>query len=183
VKERSQVISGVELKLVDRRCEEAALGDVVKRLATQNHLLVKIEMEYVTATQKLSSRRNREIRRLTRKAHDFEEELDQTSRMKTGIFSPFAKKAKGHKMVEVTRKLDSAKSDIELVVQGFQVEQEKLHDEYEKEKQTVIRQVRNLEKEVEVLETDGSVEDRRVACEALVNTLKALLRRKKLSFK
>jgi len=181
VKERSQVISDVELKLVERRREEAALGDAVKRLADQNHLLVQIDTEYVTVTQKLSSRRKREIQRLTRKVHDLEEELDQISRMKTGIFNPFAKRAKAHKMAEVTRKLDSVKSELESVVQSYQVEQEKLHDECENEKQIVIRQVQRLEKEVEVLETDGSVEDRQVACEALVNALKALLQRKKLS--
>jgi hypothetical protein len=62
-------------------------------------------------------------------------------------------------------------------VKAFNVEQEKLHDEYERRKQVVIEQVRNLEKEVEGLDTDGSVEDRRVACESLVNAVNALQRK------
>jgi hypothetical protein len=97
--------------------------------------------------------------------------------MKTGI-SPLARRAKLHKKAEVAQKLDSIKSELESVVKAFSVEQEKLHDEYERRKQTVIEQVRNLEKEVEGLDTDGSVEDRRVACEALVNAVNGLVQRK-----
>ena len=178
VKERSQVISNVELKLAERRREEAALGEATKKLADQNHLLVQIDTEYATATRKLSSRRNSEIQRLTRNVHDLEEEVDRIGRMKTSIFTPFSKKAKSHRKAEATQNLNSAKGELESVVQNFTVEQEKLHDEYEKRKQAVIRQVRNLEKEVEVLETDGSAVERRVACEALINAVNALLQRK-----
>jgi len=178
VKERSQVISNVELKLAERRREEAALGEAVRKLADQNHLLVQIDTEYAAATRKLSSRRNSEIQRLTRNVHDLEEEVDRIGRMKTSIFTPFSKKAKSHRKAEATQKLNSAKGELESVVQNFTVEQEKLHDEYEKKKQAVIEQVRNLEKEVEVLETDGSAVERRVACEALINAVNALLQRK-----
>jgi hypothetical protein len=178
VKERSQVISNVELKLAERRREEAALGEAVKRLADQNHLLVEIDVEYAKASREISLRKNIEIQRLTRNVHDLEEELDQISRMKTSIFTPFSKKTKSHRKAEATQKLNSAKGELESVVQNFTVEQEKLHDEYEKKKQAVIEQVRNLEKDVEVLETDGSAVERRVACEALVNAVNAFLQRK-----
>jgi DNA repair exonuclease SbcCD ATPase subunit len=177
VKERSQVISNVELKLAERRREETALEETARRLADQNHLLVQIDTEYATATRNLSSKRNSEIQRLTRKVHDLEEELDQMNRMKTGL-NPFSKRAKAHKTAEVAQKLDAAKSELESALQNFTVEQEKLHDEYEKKKQAVIEQVRNLEKDVEVLETDGSALERRVACEALVNAVNAFLQRK-----
>jgi len=177
VKECSQVIADIELKLAERRREEAVLEKATRRLAKQNNLLVQTDTGYVHATQKLASKRKREIKRLTRRIHDLEEELEETIRMKASIFSPFARRAKSHKKAEVTRKLDAAKNELESVVKAFEVEQEKLHDEYEKKKQTVIEQVRSLEKTVGDLETDGSVEDRRVACEELVNVVKALLRR------
>ena len=177
VKERTQVISNVELKLAERRREEAVLEKAARRLADQNHLLVQIDTEYARATQKLGAQRNSEIKSLTRRAHELEEELDQISRMKTGI-SPFARRAKSHKKAEVTQKLDSTKSELKSVVKAFEVEQEKLHDEYERRKQEVIKQGRNLEKEVEGLDTDDSVEDRRVACEALVKAVNALVQRK-----
>lgn len=177
VKERSQVIADVELKLAERRREEDVFVEATRRLADQNHLLVKIDREYAAETRKLASKRNGEIKRLTRRIHDFEEEIDETSRMKTGI-NPFARRAKSQKKAEVTRKLDATKNELESVVKTFEVEQKKLHDEYEKRKQTVIEQLRDLEKEVEGLDTDASVEDRRIACETFVNAVNALLRRK-----
>ena len=178
VKERSQVIADVELKLAERRREEAVLEEATRRLAKQNNLLVQTDTEYAYETQKLASQRNSEIKRLTRSVHDFEEELEEASRMKASIFSPFARRAKSHKTAEATRKLDAAKSELKSVVKSFEVEQEKLHDEYEKRKQVVIEKVRSLEREVENVETDGSLEVRRAACEALVNAVNALLQRK-----
>ena len=178
MKEHLQVIADVELKLAERQREEAVLEEATRRLAKQNNLLVQTDTEYAYETQKLASQRNSEIKRLTRRVHDFEEELEEASRMKASIFSPFARRAKSHKTVEATRKLDAAKSELKSVVKAFAVEQEKLHGEYEKRKQTVIEQVRSLEKKVEGSETDGSVEDRRFACEELVNAVNALLQRK-----
>jgi hypothetical protein len=178
VKERSQVVADVELKLAERRREEVVLEEVARRLANQNNLLVQIDTEYAHATQKLASERKSDIKRLTRRVHDFEEELEETSRMKVSIFSPFARRAKSHETAEVTRKLDAVKSELESAVKAFKVEQEKLHDEYEKRKQSVTEQVRSLEKNIEGLDTDGSLEDRQFACEELVNAVKALLQRK-----
>ena len=177
VKERSHVIAEIEGNLAERRSEEAVLVEATRKLADQNHLLVQIDRDYATATRKLASKRNREIKRLTLRVNDFEEELEEANQMKASIFSPFARKAKSNKIAEVTRKLDAAKSELESVVKAFEVDQEKLHDDYEKQKQEVIKQVRRLEKEIEGLETDVSAEDRREACEALVNAVNALVQR------
>ena len=179
VRERSQVMAVVELKLAERRREEAVLVEATRRLADQNNLLVQIDRDYATATRKLASKRNREIKRLTHRVHDFGEELDEASRMKASIFSPFARRAKSNRTAEVKRKLDTAKSELDSVVKAFKVDQEKLHDKYEEKKQAVIKQVRSLKREIESLETDGSVEDRRLACDALANSVNALLQRKK----
>jgi hypothetical protein len=177
VKERSQLITDIEGNLAERRSEEAVLVEATRKLADQNHLLVQINRDYATATRKLASERNREIKRLTLRVNDFEEELEMANQMKASIFSPFARKAKSNKIAEVTRKLDAAKNELESVVKAFEIDQEKLHDDYEKQKQEVIKQVRRLEKEIEGLETDVSAEDRREACEALVNAVNALVQR------
>jgi len=181
VKERSRILTNVARELAARRSEEATLREATKSLADNNHLLVEIDAEYAKAARELAFRRNSEIKLLTRKVHDFEEDLDRVGQMKTGIFRPFSKKAKEQREAEATRKLNSAKSELESVVHSFSVEQEKLHDEYEKRKQAIIEKVRSLEKEVEKLETDGSLEVRRAACEALVNAVNALLQRKTLT--
>jgi exonuclease VII small subunit len=178
VKERLQIISNVEHKLAERRHAEAVLLETTQKLADQNHFLVQIDVEYAAAARELSSKRNREIKRLTRKVHDLEEELEESIQMKTSILSPFARRAKSQRVEAVTQKLNSAKSKLEEVVKTFEVDQEKLHDKYEVRKQAVIEQVRKLEKEIAGLETDISVEDRQVACGALVNAVKAFQRRK-----
>jgi DNA repair exonuclease SbcCD ATPase subunit len=178
VKERTQIIADVEHKLAESQREEAVLAEVTHRLADQNHLIVQIDRDYATATRELASKRNSDIKQLTRRVNDFEEEIEEIDQTKVSIFSPFARRAKSQRTAEVSRKLDAAKNELESVVKEFEVEQEKLHDEYEQKKQEVIEQVRNLEKKIEGLETDGSVEDRRFACEELVKAVNALLQRK-----
>jgi len=178
VKERSQVFLDVEREFAETRLKEAALDETAKNLPDANHLIVQIDVEYAVKSRENGLKRNGEVQRLTRNVHDLEEELDRASRMKTSLFGSFSKKAKAQKEAEATRKLNSAKSELELVVQNFKVEQEKLHDEYEKRKQAAMEQVERIEKEIETLETDGSLEARRVACDALVNGVNALLQRK-----
>ena len=178
VTDRSQVIADVELKLAERRQEENLLEKTTRQLAEQNNLLVQTDTEYTYASQEIASERKSEIRNLTRRIHDCEEELEETSQMKVNVFSPFARRAKSQKTAELTRKLNDAKSDLKSAEKALEVEQEKLRDEYNEKKQAVIEQVRILEKKVGALETDGSVEDRRFACEELINAVKALLQRK-----
>lgn len=144
VKERSRILTNVARELAARRSEEATLREVTRSLADNNHLLVEIDAEYAKASRELAFRRNSEIQLLTRKVHDLEEELDRVGQMKTSIFRPFSKKAKAQREAEATRKLNSAKSELESVVHNFSVEQEKLHDEYEKRKQDVIEKVQSL---------------------------------------
>ena len=180
VKERSQIFTDAERELAERRLKEAALEEAAKALSENNHVLVQIDEEYAAKTRENGVKRNTDIERLTRNVHDLEEELDRVGQMKTSFFG-FTKKAKVKKGAEATQKLNSAKSELELAVQNFTVEQEKLHDDYEKRKQAVIEKVRALEKEVENIETDSSLAVRQAACNALVNAVNALLKRKAAS--
>jgi hypothetical protein len=178
VKERSQVIADVELKLSERQREEAVFEETTRRLVDQKNLLVKTDTGYSYTTQNLASERKSEIKHLTRRVRNLETELEETSQTKVSIFSPLARRAQSHKKAEVTRKLDATKSELESAVKALEAEQEKLRSEYEKKKQGIMEQVRIMEKKVGGSETDGSAEDRQVACEAIVNAVKALLQRK-----
>ncbi len=178
VKERSQVIADVELKLFERQSEEAILEEASRKLVNQKTLLVQNETEYSYSTQKLASERNGEIKRLTHGVRDLETELEKISQIKVSVFRPFARRTKSHKKALITRKLDSAKSDLESIVKSLEAEQEKLRSEYEKKKQEIMEQVQIMEKKVDISETDCSVEDRRVTCEELTYAVKALLQRK-----
>jgi hypothetical protein len=177
VKERSQILLDVERELAERRLKEAALEESAKALSEENHRLADMDAENAAKTKEIAAKRNADIERLTKAVHDLEAELEQTGQLKTNFFS-FTKKAKAKKQAEISQKLNAVKSRLELAVQNFSVEQEKLHDEYEKRKQVVIEKVQSLEKEIGNLETDGSFEARQVACFSLANAVKALVQRK-----
>jgi hypothetical protein len=66
---------------------------------------------------------------------------------------------------------------LEVALQSFTAEQEKLHDIYTKRKQEITEKVESLRKELEKLETDTSIDARQTACSSLANAVNALLRR------
>jgi len=178
IKERSQILSNVELELEERRREEASLMDSIKSLSDSKILLQRIEEEYATQAREIEARKNSEIKRLYTNIDSLRGELDAIAQMKTGLFRGISKKNKAQKETETTQRLNTARAELELAMLGFTAEREKLREELERKKQPIIEQIRDNQKEIESLETDGSLEDRRVACEALVNAVNALLQRK-----
>ena len=176
--QRTQIFAEVEGELAKLRFKEADLEASAKTLAENNHLLVETDAEYATKTRELAAKRNSGIEHLTKNVHDFEEELARIGQIKTSFLNPFAKKAKAQKQSEATQKLNAAKNELEIMVQNFGIEQEKLHDEYEKKKQAIIEKVQSLEKEIADIETDGSTQPRQATCNALADAVKALLQRK-----
>ena len=93
-------------------------------------------------------------------------------------FNPLKKIAKEQKRMQVTEKLNAAKQRLALAVQNSGVEQKRIRDEYEKKKQATIMKMQSLEKEIASKETDGSLEARQVATNALANAVKSLIQRK-----
>jgi hypothetical protein len=178
VKERSQILSEVRVKLEGRRHEEAVHDEALKSLSDDRSLLERIQGEYTKGNREIEVRKNGEVKRLSRKVQDLKEELDRTAKMKTGIFRSLSKKAKEQKMTDITKELISAQSELQLALRNFTAEQKGLREQYEKRKQSVVDRMQNLQKEIDRLEVDGSLEARRTACEALVNVVNALLKRK-----
>ncbi len=180
VKDRVQILANIEGELAKKRLREAELEASAKTLAESNHLLVETDATYATQTRELSAKSNSEIERLTRNVRDCEEELDKIGQMNTSFFG-FNKKAKAKKQNEATQRLTAAKGELEIAVQNFTIEQDKLHDEYQIKKQVTIEKVQSLEKEIVSIEIDTSTEVRQTATAALSNAVKALLRRKAAS--
>ena len=180
VKERSQILTNVELQLEIRRCEEVFRDEAIQNLPGNRIILERIEEEYTARTKEIERRKDREISRLYSNIGGLGKELDHIARMKKGIFRIISKKAKAQKEAEATQRLDSAERDLTLAMQHFTTEQERLRDEYEIRKQPVIEQVRELRKGIGNQVFDGSLEDRRDACDSLANAVNALLRRSTL---
>ncbi|HLN44310.1 MAG TPA: hypothetical protein VK209_01240 [Candidatus Sulfotelmatobacter sp.] len=179
VRQRQQTFDKLEIEFARLKQEELKLNQAVRELADNNHLLVETDADYATKTRELGPRKDAEIQRLTLDVQKYESELEQANRMKTSFFG-FTKKAKAQKEAEARSKLEAAKTKLESAVQAFKVEQEKLHDTYEKKRSSITEHVQQLEKEVEKLETDNSVSIRREACEELSNAVQSLLDRQPL---
>ena len=173
-KERTQIFVDLERELVELKLKEGQMGQAANALADNNHLLGDADAEYARQTRELSLKRNDEISPLTKKVHDLEAELEKTKQMKTSIFG-FTKKAKAKKEAEINQTLVPAKAELEVAVQNFNVEQEKLHDEYEKKKQDLMDKIRGLEKEITGIETDSSAQPRQIACNALTHAVNELV--------
>ena len=178
--ERQRILAKVENELAELKQKETCLDPAVRELANKNHRLVEIDAKYAARTRELGPKRNPEIQRLTLDVQSVEEELERVKGLKTSLFG-FTKKARAKKEAEVRFKLESTKTELESSVQSFKVEEEKLHDQYQKEKQAVIERAQQLEKEVETLESDLSLMVRHEACAALIHRVNALLERQPAS--
>jgi hypothetical protein len=180
VKERAQTFEDIERQFAERRLREAELDASAKALAENNHLIVETDAQYASQNRELAQKRNSDIEGLSKTVHNLEEELAKIAQLKTSFFG-FTKKAKAKKEAVVTQKLTATKNELELAVKNFAIEQEKLHDEYEKKKQAAIAKVQVLEKEIANMETDESIEVRQAACNVLVNAVNTFLQRKPAS--
>jgi DNA segregation ATPase FtsK/SpoIIIE-like protein len=181
VKDRSQILSNVELKLEERRRQEASSLEVLKSLSDNRILLERTEKEYTARTKEIEERKRSEIKSLSSNMNGLKEELDRLARTKTGIFRAMSKKAKAQKEAEANQRLNLAQRELASAMQRFTAEQERLRDEYERRKQPITEQMRDQQKKIEDQEIDGSLEARQAACEALANAVNALKQRKVFS--
>jgi hypothetical protein len=181
VKERSQILSNVELELEEIRHKEASREEGIKGLSDKRVLLERIEEEHTAETREFEGRKDSEIKRLSSNVDGLREEVDRIARMKTGIFRVISKKAKAQKEAEATQRLNSAQVELASAVQNFATEQDNIRNEHERRKQAVIGQIKEYQKEIEYQEIDDSLEARRASCEALINAVNALVQRQRSS--
>jgi hypothetical protein len=181
VKERSQVFLDVEGALAEKRLQESNLTGDAKALADNNHLLVETDKEYAEKTRELSFKRNAEVQRLSHNILELEDDVASQEEIKISFFKPRARRRAAEKFAQTKQNLKSTKNGLEVALQSFTAEQEKLHDIYEKKKQEITERVDSLHKELEKLETDTSIDARQAACNALANAINALIQRTPLS--
>jgi hypothetical protein len=176
-KERTQIFLDVEATLAEIRLQESTISAEEKELADNNHLLVETDKEYAEKTRELNNRRNSEIQQLTNKIGDLENDINTQEQIKISFFKPMARSKAREKLSQTQHDLKSAKNELEVTLQTYNVEQEKLHDNYEKKKEEITDRVEQLQKELEKLEIDTSVGARQAACTALSNSISVLQNR------
>jgi hypothetical protein len=100
--------------------------------------------------------------------------------MKTGFFRGISKKDREQKELAAAQALSNAQRMLELAILDFTEERKSLRDEFENKREPLIHQIKDAQKKAESTEVDGSLEDRWFACEALADSINALLQRKAL---
>ena len=176
-KERSQIFLDVEGALAEKKLQESSLTGEAKELADNNHLLVETDKEYAEKTRELSNKRNSDVQRLSTKIRELEEDVASQEEIKISVFKITARRRAAEQLAQTRKELLTTKNELEVTLQSFTAEQEKLHDNYEKKKQEISERVDALHKELERLEVDISVDVRKAASNALACAINSLIQR------
>jgi hypothetical protein len=176
-KEREQIFLDVEAALAENKLAESTLSEEAKNLEENNHKTADADKEYAEKNREINNKRNCEIQKLTNTIHQLEDDLAAQQQVKIGFFKFKEKKLATERMDQTTKELKEAKNELEVKTESFKVEQEKLHDNYEKRKQELNEISDRLHMQLEKLETDNSVEARQRACNALVQSINAQMQR------
>ena len=177
IKERAQIFLDVEGALAQNRLAESTISEEAKALVDNNHKIVGADKEYAEQTRSRSIKRNAEVQRLSTKIRELEDQFAVQQEIKISFYKFSAKKKAAQQLAQTTQDLRTTKNELEVTLQTFTAEQEKLHDNYEKHKQELNENSDRLNKELEKLETDTSTEARKTACNALTDCINNLLKR------
>jgi chromosome segregation ATPase len=176
-KETTQALLDVEAALAENRLQEAEVSKEAQALADNNHAIVEADREYAEQTRTLSNKRNSEVQQLSNHIRELEDDLALQQDIKIGFFKFKEKRLAAERLAKTSQDLNDAKTELEVKLQSFTAEQEKLHDNYMKRKQELNEISDRLHKELEKLETDNSAVPRQAACNALVESINGLLGR------
>jgi uncharacterized phage infection (PIP) family protein YhgE len=176
-KQKSQILQEIEGALAENRLKESTLTEEAKALADVNHQIADADKEYAQKTRELSNRRNSEVQRLTTRVGELEEDFAAQEGLKFGFFQFKEKKLSQQKIVKMQQELKTTKNQLETTLANFTAEQDKLHDNYEKRKQELSEASDKLHNELERLETDASIEARKISCNQLADSINSLIKR------
>jgi chromosome segregation ATPase len=176
-KEREQAFLDVQSALAERRIQETTLSESEKTLRDVNHELGDADADYAEKTRGLSNKRNADVQRLTTRVKALEEDVANQEKLKFGFFQFGAKKEAAKRLQQSQQELAAAKTQMEVTLQNFTLEQDKLHDSYVAKKQELSAKSDSLRRELEQLETDTSIEVRKEVCASLSKAVNELVQR------
>jgi hypothetical protein len=176
-KEREQAFLDIEAALAEKRVQETNLSENEKTLHAINHQIGDADADYAEKTRTLSNKRNADVQQLTTKIRALEEDVASQQDLKFGFFQFGAKKEAAKRLEETQKELNAAKNKMEVTLQNFTLEQDKLHDSYVTKKQELSSKADAVRKELEKLETDTSVEARKEVCTRLNAAVNGLVQR------
>jgi hypothetical protein len=178
LRERSQALDSIKRQLESLGHKEATLDRELKNLSDQRLHLKQINAEYSAQAGVIRGQRNREIKRLNTAINRLKEEQDEVIRMKTGFFHGISKKAREEKESLINLELNERQTELELVMLDFTAKQKTLKEQCETKREPVLEEITKYRRIVQTLESDGSLEERWFACEALIDAVNSFLMRK-----
>ena len=178
VSESSQTLASIKLKLEEISRKEAALDKELKNLSDWRNRLKQISKEYSIWVGTIKGQRNRELKRLYKVIDQLKTEQDEVIRMKTGFLHGVSRKRRERKELAIIQELNDKQTELELVILDFSAKQKELRADYDKKKEPVLEEIKKFRRIIQVMETDGSLEERWFACEALIDALNTFLQRK-----
>jgi hypothetical protein len=177
---REQILLTIKGQLEKRRQEEATLAIEYENLQNSNRLLEQIKTEQINSLKELRARKKDELKQLYSSINLLKKNQNEVIRMKTGLFRGMSRKEQDQKEMEIAQSLSSKQTQLELAMLSFREAQRKLQDEFEKKRAPVFERIKAFQKKINEMETDGSLEERWFACEALADALNTFLQRRKL---
>ncbi len=176
--ERAQALASIKFQLEAMRRKEVALDQELKNLTDWRSRLKQINGEYATLTGNIQSQRKSEIKLLYSTINHLKKEQDKIIRMKTGFFRGVSKKDREQKEMVIVQELNDKQAELELVMLDFNAKQKELRAEYDRKREPVLEEIKKFRRIIQTLETDGSLEERWFACEALIDAVNTFLQRK-----
>jgi hypothetical protein len=180
VAERSQILLKIEQQLEELRRKESFLNEETRNLSNCKKRLENIKTEYITLARELRKRKNSDIRRLYFSFNQLKMMQDEIMQKTPSFLQGIFERDREKKEIEIAQKVNANQRELELAMLEFSTAREKLKEEYGRKIEPVIEAAKNLQREIDDLETDGSLEDRWFACETLADAVNAFLQRKTL---
>ena len=178
LEEITQTLSAIKQQLESRRRRETVVEQEIAQLSDCKNHLKLINSEHAVKTREAKSRRDSQTRRLEAEITRLKTEQNRIIKLKTGFFRRLSKKKREQMEADVTKELTDRQNDLELAMMDFKAAQDELQYEFAKKKEPVLEQIKVFKKTIGNPEVDGSLEDRWLACEALIDSVNAFLERK-----
>jgi hypothetical protein len=177
-KECSQALSSIKHQLEAISRKETTLNRELSNLSDWKSRLKQINKEYSTLAGSIKSQRNREIKHICSVINRLKKDQDEVIRMKTGFFRGVSKKKREQKELAKMQELTDKQTELELVMLDFHTRQKELRVEYDRKREPLLEEIKKYRRIIQNLETDGSLEERWFACEALIDSINSFLQRK-----
>jgi chromosome segregation ATPase len=171
-------LSNIKLTLEQIRRREATIDQELNNLSERKNHLQQINNKYATQTSSLRSQKNNEIRHLNREIEQLKKEQNIIVKIKAGFFHRVSKKERERREIDVIEELTAKQTNLERVTLDLKQAQKTLREEFDNRKEPVLEDIKKVQKRIEDLETDSSLEERWFACEAIVDALNMFLLRK-----